>query len=845
MAGASISHKVTRQLRERFSAVDAEKPVDPVRQLASEVARSLAENWEKGVHERAEHFFNSHPELRGNTEAALRVIYEEICLRMEAGETIDAAELHQRFPEYSQELEVVLAGHEFVESASAEPKWPVVGEVLGEFRINSEIARGGGGRVFLAEDLDLAGRRVVIKVTSRTGGEHLSLARLQHTHIMPLFSVREYPDRRCRLLCMPFLGGATLEGILAQLEILGEEHRSGKAILESVAKIGLDDREAHSRSNATLRFLRRAGYVDAVCWLGVCLGDALQYAHDQGLVHFDIKPSNILITSDAQPMLLDFHLARYPVRKNTRVETFGGTRAYMSPEQKSAFDAFRAGLPTPVDVGPASDVYSLGLVLVESLGGSVAFEEGNRVRWNWRWPEEISTGLSDILLRCLDPDPAKRYASAGEFAEDLRRHITQLPLKGVRNRSLAERWTKWRRRHPQVRMAVTLAVFVVVGAVSLGLATWQHHVQLLDQARAQWEDGRHFAEHGEYLDAIQSLRKADSLASRTLLGSSLRQDVGRDLQRFSRLAAEKDLITFVDSIRYLHGDASLETSVARRLSERCQQEWERHVLMDRTHSPVHWPPRLRESLVELALLWADFVLRAETDPSVARGEAARIIDRAGKELGPEPLLDWARRHYVFGATAARTDSATSRSSWEHFVSGRWLFVAGQYPDAEVEFAEAARLDPSDFWPWFYLGVTQSKLEQHANAVQSFTVAIALRPNSAECYCQRATSFAEMTDFKNARNDFNQALSLVPGLAPALFNRGVLSLKEHRWTDARRDFEQALSAGGNPARVHFHLALAAEGAGNLKLALQEAETSLKLDPDSRESADLAKKLKSLR
>src|SRR5205807_3094797 len=121
---------------------------------------------------------------------------------------------------------------------------------------------------------------------------------------------------------------------------------------------------------AARAYLARASHVEAVCWIGACLADALQYAHEHGLVHMDVKPSNVLLAADGQPMLLDFHLAREPIRPAGPLgEWVGGTLAYMSPEQQTALDAVRAGREVPVAVDGRSDLYALGLLLYEALGG--------------------------------------------------------------------------------------------------------------------------------------------------------------------------------------------------------------------------------------------------------------------------------------------------------------------------------------------------------------------------------------------------------------------------------------------------------------------------------------------
>ena len=153
------------------------------------------------------------------------VIYEELCLREEHGESVDLDELRRRFPQFREALSLLLSCHRLMNSDAA--VFPTAGEQLGEFHLLREFGRGGLGRVFLATQPSLSDRPLVVKLTPQAGDEHLSLARLQHSHIVPLFLVQDFPERNLRTLCMPFLGGASWSSILQELNSCGKADRNG------------------------------------------------------------------------------------------------------------------------------------------------------------------------------------------------------------------------------------------------------------------------------------------------------------------------------------------------------------------------------------------------------------------------------------------------------------------------------------------------------------------------------------------------------------------------------------------------------------------------------------------
>ncbi len=135
----------------------------------------------------------------------------------------------------------------------------------------------------------------------------------------------------------------------------------------------------------------------------------------------------------------------------------GGAPHDMPPEQRAAITELHPGRPITVAVDGRSDIHALGLVLYRMLGGAIAIGPYPMHRIAFHRPPRVPVGLADIVAKCPAVDPRDRYADAGQLAEDLRRHPADLPLRGVSNRSLTERWRKWCRRHPHglVRAAMT------------------------------------------------------------------------------------------------------------------------------------------------------------------------------------------------------------------------------------------------------------------------------------------------------------------------------------------------------------------------------------------------------
>jgi serine/threonine protein kinase/Tfp pilus assembly protein PilF len=901
-------------------------PSDPLEALAARLAEEMAEAWRQGERPSAEDYLARHPELNRCPAAAAQLIYEEVCLREQAGQDHATAEVLRRFPRWHAELEVLLECHRLFRAEGPAPLFPAAGETLGELRLLAELGRGARGRVFLAVQPSLADRLVVLKLIPRLAGhggqEHLTLARLQHTYIVPLYWVQDFPARNLRALGMPYLGGATLDLLLSGLPSLSTQGRqagstqgrqagstqgrqagwTGQDLLRALDAIS-NRRSQITNLSSPLRsavgnrqsrrvaparqLLSRLSGVEAVCWIGACLADALHHAHERGLAHLDIKPSNVLLAADGQPMLLDFHLAREPLQAHGPVpDWFGGTPVYMSPEQRLALEAVTEQRPVPVPVDSRSDIYSLGRLLYEALGGpsprsprwgevggegghlpplapgggGVGGEEGSAAKVErardgnqdpplpalHRRNPRVSVGLSDVIHKCLAPDPARRYADAAALAADLRRHLQDLPLRGVPNRGLAERWRKWRRRRPlsvlRVGLLAALAAVLLAGAGGAWLSLGQRY----RAAESDLAEGGRLLADGDPAAAVPVLSRGLETARGTAGADELARSLARRLRQAERAARARQLHLLMDQVRFRHDWNTAPPDELRLLESQCRVLWEARDLV-RPVTPAGAEEggtaaeeqEIRGDLLDLAIHRAALRVRVagpEGAPEALR-TALQTLAEAEALFGPSVVLAHQRQAWAtaLGDAALAREAArqaatlTPRTAWEHYALGQYYLQTGgpgRLIDASLEFRRALACQPGAFWPRFYQGVCLYRQRRYEEAAAAFGCCVAQAPDRGECFYNRALALAALGRTDEAVIDYDRAIEKAPRLAAAVLNRGLLYYREGRQADALADLRRALGLGADPATVHYNLALVhlargerTEALDSLRLALQ--------------------------
>jgi serine/threonine protein kinase/tetratricopeptide (TPR) repeat protein len=835
-------------------AVDSSSliPPPPVQGLTPAAAESLAtklvgemiQRWRRGERLLPEDFLGQHPGLWDHPEAAADLIYEEICLRQEYGPVVPIEQVLGRFPQWRPQLEVLFECQRLLGPRRVAPQFPAVGEALGDFLLLAELGRGAQGRVFVASQLSLGDRTVVLKLMPCEAGEHLSQASLQHTHIVPLYSVQDHPARGLRALCMPYFGGATLAQLLEAMPGKPPSRRTGQDLLGTLDRVQDAVSLVAPARGPARRSLARASYAQAVCWVVACLADALQYAHERGLLHLDLKPSNVLLAADGQPMLLDFHLARGPIYPDGQgPQRLGGTTAYMSPEQQAAVLAIQRGRPVSQAVDGRSDIYALGVVLSEALGGGPP-EPGVRPRPLHRGNPQVSVGLADIVGKCLADDPEDRYPHMAALAADLRRHLADQPLAGVRNRSPAELWRKWRRRRPHglAFAGMMLAALTAATAATIGVAG--DFLRQADQARKALDDGQAQMTKGQWEGAIDTLQGGLTVAR----GLPFRHALADELDRSLRLAQLHELTV---RIRFLYGADRVSPGSLSEIEAPCRALWENRRRIVRRLGPDRDPalePLVHDDLLDLGIFWADLQVRLAppTATEEARRRALTVLDEAESLFGPSPVLDQERalRDEDGGRTKDGRDHhpnssvlrppSSRESAWEHYALGRALLRSGDLQRAAEEVDRAVRLQPQGRWPNFYQGLCAYRLGRFEDAALAYSVCIGAAPEAAGCFYNRALAFDALGRTDRALRDYDRALQLDPNLASAALNRGMLHYRARRHADARADLRRALDLKADPAVVWFDLALVDLALENTDAALDDLRRALGHAPDHRDA-----------
>jgi serine/threonine protein kinase/Tfp pilus assembly protein PilF len=789
---------------------------------------------------------------------------EEYHFRLFAGETVDVAEYRQRYGSDVAAWRVAPSRRQVVERShtprknelkdtpppqdrptarfavtslrqsvkevqvrSATGSMPSAGESFLHFELARELGRGAFGRVFLARQKDLSDRFVALKITMEADGEPQILARLQHTNIVPIHAV--YQCENLQAICMPYFGSVTLARVIQDLSKDAKKlPNTGRGMLSTLFEVRqtIVNNQPQSSEAApaapsvpapeeppTLKLLGGMTQVDAALWIAARIADGLSHAHEHGVLHCDLKPANILIADDGQPMLLDFNVAAdHRTLASKKLRRIGGTLPYMAPEYLELAHAgeLAHGAPTP-----RCDLYSLGAVLYELLTGRLPFEEPAKdasplipiyLQLHRRRPmppsrlnSAITPAVDAVVLKLLEPDPAKRYAEAAHVREDLDRQLANRPLAHARDSSVRERLRKWRRRNPRL----TAALSVALAALFLLVLP----------------------------SAVIAIRQ-NQLAERRL-----------EIERAEAIVAQQHAVNELKTSQILLSTRTLDREMIREGLERgkavlndygigANPAWATQPKVARL--PADKRDALRKELGETLLLFARCELALHPDGDRAAAEAALLWNRLAEACYPpdgRPRLLATQRAVLAAILPDQVElipepNAAPEDAYHEALE---LATANRHADALVKLAPFADEHPDHFMAWYVRGVCHEGVAQYTEAVGDFTVCATLWPEFPWTYFNRGVVRLKQGRFEQAEADFSRALARRSGWLDALINRAIARDGKRDFTGAERDLTEALESPDCPTRCYFIRAKVRRAKANNQGADRDVAEGRKREP----------------
>ncbi len=706
--------------------------------------------WQAGLPIHAEQWIERHKVIQDDPEFAVLVIYEELCLREERGETVDSAEFYRRFPQFRDALSVVLGCHRLI--CADEPSYPRGGEEFGEFRLIRELGRGGAGRVFLATQPALSDRPLVLKLTPRTGDEHLSLARLQHTHIVPLFLVQEFPERGLRTVhavsrqCQ--LGVGLADALHVECPWAARTvDRAGARSVAIAARHGPQlawPGDWFSRAG----FVRTSGVLD---WFMPGRSTALSRISAACSTWISSRPMSSWLATVSRC----YWIFTWPMRSSryNRVKGWTASAARrVTCHRNNSFACMRC-------------------------------DPGTLCRWDWtlvrtftRWAFCFTSRSRDKCRQSARKNRARgcgrlvpRSAAgwkicctsasrgSGQAVTRMRARwqstcggtspicrCAALPITACR-----ERWKKWRKRKPHAlsTWAVSLAGLVAIGCASA--LFYNDRVQTarsaLRQAEQRLADGDHAAALERLTGGLQAIRWLPG-------HTDLKQNIRTQLVAVQKARVGGALHGLVEQLRFLDSLSEVPAAKRRDLDEGCRAIWQaRGQIATVKLSAAGGENNDQNDWLDLVLLWTGLLARDSKAGNFEfdRERALTIVDEAHDMWGPSPALDLAKARLTAPVGAGLMDeaalsAAVPQTAWEFDVVGRSLMQAGKLDEAREYFEQATRLEPAAFWPYFHLEICDFRSGRIDEALRWASVCVALSPQRAECFFNRALCFRART-----------------------------------------------------------------------------------------------------
>jgi serine/threonine protein kinase/Flp pilus assembly protein TadD len=787
-------------------------------------------------------------------EDAVAEVVDAFQEQVRRGERPDVEEYAQRYPHLADILRRVLPALEVLRPQEGSlPSLMGAADVppeLGDFRIIRQVGKGGMGIVYEAEQVSLH-RRVALKVLpfaatmdprhlQRFHNEAQAAACLHHTNIVPVHSVG--CERGVHFYAMQFIDGQPLSEIIRQLRHAEKKAPTAGqdgtvAYQPSGVETASTPSPAAELTPLTGEGRRSRDYFRKVAELGVQAAEALDHAHQLGIVHRDIKPANLMLDSMGRVWVTDFGLAhmQHGEASLTMTGQALGTPRYMSPEQ---------ALAKRVPIDHRTDVYSLGATLYELLTlrpaftsedrhellRQIAFEDPARPR---RLDRGIPAELEIIVLKAMEKRPQDRYSTTQELADDLRRWLFNQPIR-ARRPTWAQVARKWARRNQAAVLTASL-LLVALLAFAFGFILWWVRQQAAaeSEARVAFDEAVRWQQEERWPEALSAIRRAQAALRGFGANSSLRRqvdDLGKDLEMAQRLEDAR--------FQMIDGDIDFEACSA---AFAAAFQW---YGLDLEHrDPTKAGEQIRSRSIAMQLVtaldhWASLRRR--------EGELWKHLVAVARAADPDEWRDRLRDAWVRRDGKA-VDELVASADVAKLPPATLLLLLG-LPSQEVSSGErvvallqrSQQRHPDDFWLNYTLasllrGVYPPRGEE---AIRHAMIAVALRPQSPVIHSHLGKALQSTARFDEAIAEYREAIRLKKDEANAHKYLGTALNDKGRLDEAIAEYREAIRLKKDDSTAHHNLglALAKQGyleakKGYLDKAIAEFREALRLEKDS--------------
>jgi serine/threonine protein kinase/tetratricopeptide (TPR) repeat protein len=611
---------------------------------------------------------------------------------------------------------------------------------FGDYELLEQIGRGGQGVVFRARQKSLH-RTVALKVIGlgqwatpahlkRFRLEAEAAASLDHPCIVPIYEIGER-DGQC-YFSMKFVEGGQLD------EVVGREAIPIRRAVELIAK----------------------------------LARTVDYAHEHGILHRDIKPGNILLDPKGEPHLTDFGLARLVEGESTITRTLEvmGTPSYMAPEQAAG----------ETRLNKATDIYGLGAVFYQLLTGHPPFAGGTSYetirllldtepRQPQLWNRKIDRDLSTICLKCLEKDPKRRYSSALALAEDLEHWLKREPIR-AHHTGIFGRGRKWVQRKPEI--AALIASLIALAAV-MGWNVWKSVL---------------FRPPPEKSLAVLPFENLSGDPDNAYFADGVQDEILTDLARI----ADLKVIGRTSVIQYKSG-------LTRDLRKIGKQLGVAHLVegsVQRSGNHVRVNAQLYDGRTERSL-WGQtydgdladfFAIQSRIALTIANELHATLSENEKKEIERPATKDitafdlYARAKQLFAtasfAVSSKPNLLQAQDLLTQSVAHDPTFFRGY---CQLAFVHEALY-------FFGFDRTSSRLALAEGALET---ACGLRPDTGETHIARAWNlYWGHLDYNGALAELEIARQTLPNDQQLLFLTGLVQRRQGHWEESTRTFERA-------------------------------------------------------